>query len=70
MNTSMKDLNTDYVLEEMVDAASVSEVLQVLASICFEKSELIQASYDDQQTAREWEKAASMILDLSTKIDV
>jgi hypothetical protein len=60
------DLKTT--LESLVDQTSVVEVLRALADVCYEKSEHIQAIWQDSVLAKLWERSAIQIQAFSTKI--
>lgn len=48
-------------VEALVDATSVRDVMDALAAMCGEKAEHIRSSYQDETTAKAWEKAGSRI---------
>lgn len=48
-------------LELMVDRYSVAEVLEALASICREKADHIRTNWQDNATAKEWDKRANAL---------
>lgn len=41
-------------IEAIIDGTSLKAVLEVISAICAEKSDHIQASYNDPATARVW----------------
>jgi hypothetical protein len=62
------DMNkTTEALELLIDATSLSDVLQQLSEICFEKADHISASYDDQALARKWQSASNRLCVIATK---
>jgi len=48
-------------LESMLDSTSLSYMLEVLAEICFEKSEHIQANWQDGPLAHAWQRASNKL---------
>lgn len=48
-------------LEGLVDASSLAEVLQTLASIARDKAEHIRTNWQDRQTAALWDRSAKRI---------
>jgi hypothetical protein len=64
----MSDNDLKHTLETLVDQTSVVEVLRALADVCYEKSEHIRTTWNDQILARLWERSANQIQAFSTKI--
>jgi len=66
----MRDLTqTETVkLEELIDATSVSAVLDAIALICDEKSRHIEVSYNDPRLAKTWASVAGWLSLASRKI--
>jgi hypothetical protein len=54
-------------IETLIDKSSVNYVLNVVAQICFEKSDHIEANWQDKNTAKEWSKLAVKIETLADK---
>lgn len=54
-------------LEALIDATSLSAVLQGLANIAGEKADHVATSYDDAMTSRVWEVANSQLEKMSAK---
>jgi hypothetical protein len=48
-------------LESLIDQSTLPEVLADLAHVCGEKAEHLRANWQDEVTARQWEKAADCI---------
>lgn len=48
-------------MEKAIDDMSVSIVLQALAEICHEKAEHVRAEWQDETTARWWERKAALV---------
>lgn len=44
-------------LESMIDGSSVSEVLDLLGTICAEKAQHIRENWQDEPMAQRWERA-------------
>ena len=62
MNTQ-KDLCD--LLEEQIDKHSVSEVLNALSNVCFEKSEHLKVTWQDKNAAKCWEERAITLMNLA-----
>jgi hypothetical protein len=60
--------DTKAILEELVDSTSVSDVLQMLSEIYFEKSEHIRDNWQDEPLARIWERAGNRIAAFHAKL--
>lgn len=48
-------------LEELVDASSLTDVVEALAAVCVEKSEHLRANWQDKKTAKVWDDLASKL---------
>lgn len=48
-------------LEALVDGEDLSHVLIALNLVCVEKAEHIRCNWQDQQTAKVWDRAATAI---------
>jgi hypothetical protein len=55
-------------LEAMVDAAGLRNVVWALASICWDKAEHVQANWQDDQLARDWNANALMLNRFAEKL--
>lgn len=58
------------VLEPLVDASSVSDVVLALARVCNEKAEHVLVNWQDKTTAKAWDGAARVLDRASAKIDL
>ncbi len=57
-------------LEAMIDATSVSAVLEALAEVCSLKATHIAEAWGDYETATNWECAATSIDRVAAKISI
>jgi hypothetical protein len=57
-------------LETSVDSFSLAQVLESLAEICREKAQHLADNWQDESTAKLWEKAASRIDGCANNPDV
>lgn len=57
-------------IKEMLDSMSVSDVLQIMSQICYEKAELLRSNWQDPDTAREWEKVGRAVGKIKIKSDL
>lgn len=57
-------------LERMVDETCLSEVLELLAQICWEKDEHLRSAWQDNRQAREWSRAANMLDVAASRVNV
>lgn len=57
-------------LERLVDATTLTTVLEGLAEVAFEKAEHIAASYADEALARLWRRASRRLANLSEEVGV
>jgi hypothetical protein len=53
--------NDTQLLERLVDTTGVANVLEALAAVCHEKVDHVRSQYDDEKTARLWERAGNKI---------
>jgi len=58
----------EYVLEGIVDAFGLQNVLNGLACICFGKADHIESNWQDHRLAKRWEKAAGHIMPCSRPV--
>jgi len=57
-----------YEIEEHIDKMGLSNFLQIVASICYEKSQHILESYDDTSLAKSWDSDGTKIDNLASRI--
>lgn len=57
-------------LEDLIDRATLSQVLDALADICGDKGEHLRSNWQDTIQAREWERMGSRLSALAYKSDV
>lgn len=57
-------------LEKLIDSTSLSEVLAMLANICYEKAQHIETNWQDDLTASAWYEAVDHINNAIVEIDV
>ena len=53
--------NNQDVLKDLVDACSLEGVMEMLATICAEKAEHLDADRQDQRSAQRWLSAATRL---------
>ena len=58
-NVTTKNLQD--ALETLIDATSVTSVLEAIATVCALKADHIRASWQDNQTARVWDRTSQQI---------
>jgi hypothetical protein len=56
-------------LEELVDASSLSAVIEALALMCREKADHLRSNWQDKNAARTWERDARKLDMLAAKIE-
>lgn len=61
-------LNKD-TLEQYIDKYGLSETLSHIADICYNKAEHLKSNWQDESTARVWEKDAEKIMALSIRVE-
>jgi hypothetical protein len=52
-------------IEQLVDHASLSDVIAALALVCHEKAEHLLCNWQDKITAKVWDRAGTKIIRLS-----
>lgn len=65
MKTYQDNQNT---LEAMIDSVGLSTVLEMLETICIEKAEHLRSNWQDEHSAKQWQKASGYILAAEGKI--
>jgi hypothetical protein len=55
-------------LETAIDAAGLGMVLEILAGICNEKADHLRSNWQDERTAREWDRNARHLLQAARKV--
>ena len=55
-------------LEQIVDACGIIDVVDALATICNEKAEHIRSAWQDDKTAKVWDKAGKHLDVTSVKL--
>jgi hypothetical protein len=60
-----QDLKT---LESMIEQHSISECLDALGQICFEKAEHIRVNGNDRKSAKTWEKDTVKLVRVSASV--
>ena len=48
-------------IENMIDSTDLSQVLEVISEICYEKGEHLRGNWQDIVAAKRWEKAAKRL---------
>jgi hypothetical protein len=62
-------LETQELMERLIDTHGIGEVLRSLGILCGDKADHIRASYSDKATARHWDNKSKAIFALSEKLD-
>lgn len=55
-------------LEKMIDALGVKGVLELLAGVCYEKSDHIRESYNDKHLSTAWYETAIFIENTEVRV--
>ena len=55
-------------LEELVDQLTLGAILELLERICHKKAEHLRTHWDDEHSAKLWEKAAKQIENINVDI--
>ena len=56
-------------IEQIIDATSVAQLLELIAGICHEKAEHLRSNWQDNTSARCWERDAAKLLALAIKLE-
>ncbi len=57
-----------HAIEELVDQLTLGAILEMLERICHTKAENLRNNWDDEATAKLWEKAAKQIENINVDI--
>lgn len=57
-------------LEALIDSCGLASVVDALATICFEKSEHLQANWQDKSSAKVWERAGKRLQSAAANLEV
>jgi hypothetical protein len=57
-----------HALEELVDQLTLGAILEMLERICHKKAENLRTHWNDEATAKLWEKAAKQIENINVDI--
>ena len=57
-------------LEQLIDANGLAETLEAIQVICSEKADHLRANWQDDVSARAWDRAAVLIERIVAKINV
>lgn len=62
--------NKDYSeqLERIIDAITLPQVLDLISNICYEKAQHLAENWQDNRSAKLWEKNGNLISKTSPKI--
>ncbi|MBK1988560.1 hypothetical protein A0J48_013605 [Sphaerospermopsis aphanizomenoides BCCUSP55] len=55
-------------LEELVDKVTLGAILELLERICHKKAENLRTHWQDEETAKLWDKAAKQIENINVDI--
>jgi len=58
-----------YELEDIVDSQGLSNVIDLLSEICYEKADHLRSNWQDESLARSWEKDASILDKISGRLN-
>ena len=64
----MEKQTLEYELEELLDASNVREILEALVDICHGKADHLRANWQDDVSAKGWERDARTIDKIISKI--
>ena len=62
--------NLTAALEALVDRHSVHAVLLDLAAVCFDKGDHLRSNWQDELTAKTWDRAAKICDKAAAKVEV
>jgi hypothetical protein len=48
-------------LEEIIDSHGITNVLEAIEQVCYEKAEHVQSNWQDRPLAKAWEKVATKL---------
>ena len=57
-------------LEDLIDRTSLSELIDAISQICYEKAEHIRSNWQDDRTARSWSAVATKLGNLSGSLKI
>ncbi|HIK04781.1 MAG TPA: hypothetical protein IGS40_08705 [Trichormus sp. M33_DOE_039] len=57
-------------IEAMLDSMSVVDVLRIMSQICYEKAEYLRTDWEDNETARAWEKIGRAVGKIKIKTEL
>ncbi|QNP28770.1 hypothetical protein [Cylindrospermopsis curvispora] len=57
-----------HAIEHLVDELTLAAVLEILERICHKKAENLRTHWDDEDTAKQWEKAAKQIESINVNV--
>jgi hypothetical protein len=65
LNTKVEDQ-----IERIIDQASLRQVLEAVAYVCWEKAEHIRSNWQDEHLARDWDAAGKVVDTASRRASV
>lgn len=57
-------------VEQLIDELSVKQVFQLIEDICQSKAEHIRENWQDHELAEEWDKTATLMMQVADAINV
>jgi hypothetical protein len=66
-NTSRCDIKDE--LEKQIDRSDLRTVVELLLEICYDKAEHLRANWQDEVSAKTWEKDAKMLDKIAGKLE-
>lgn len=57
-------------IEKMIDRHGLASVLEMIAQICYEKGDHLRSNWQDETTAKVWDRDGRKIDTLASKIQV
>lgn len=61
---------TERQLEQIIDASNLSNVLEMIAGICYAKADHIQTNWQDGPLALAWETAGDKVNGLAERLEI
>jgi len=66
--TTAPELNTQRDLETLVDRIGLNSLVQLLAVVCEEKANHLRANWQDEVSAKAWERSAKALDKITPKM--
>ena len=59
-----------HTIETLIDRTSLVEVLTAIECICSQKAEHLRVNWQDNATAKHWDKASNLVADVTRRVTV